>query len=225
MKTTLAFDIYGTLIDTNGVVQALTREIGDDAARFADLWRSKQLEYTFRRGLMREYVDFPQCTHQALQHTCAVTGHDFDDNLQQQLMAVYRKLPAFDDVEIALKGLHEAGYRLVAFSNGTAEAVGALLQHAGIDGYFSDVVSVETLSTYKPNPDVYHMMAERQASESDHTWLVSSNGFDVIGALSTGLHAAWVKRDPDAVLDPWGYNPDLIVSKLTELQEGISALS
>ena len=52
MATTLAFDVYGTLINTHGVLSLLDDMIGDNAQAFSNTWREKQLEYSFRRGLM-----------------------------------------------------------------------------------------------------------------------------------------------------------------------------
>ena len=102
MSLTLGFDIYGTLIDPHGVVLKLGDLVGDDAVEFSNLWRSKQLEYTFRKGLMRQYQDFAVCTRQALDYTDTVFASGLDDAAKQSLMQVYRVLPAFDDVEASL---------------------------------------------------------------------------------------------------------------------------
>src|SRR5210317_1646106 len=136
MVTTLAFDVYGTLIDTHGVVTLLEELVGDKAKDFSRIWRDKQLEYSFRKGLMQNYETFAVCTSQALDYTCAFYGLELTDEQKLELMAIYRVLPAFDDVRDALVGLQNAGFRLFAFSNGAAEALEVLLTNAGIRELF-----------------------------------------------------------------------------------------
>ncbi len=212
-----AFDVYGTLIDTNGVSVLLEELIGSKSDLFMDTWRSKQLEYTFRRGLMKTYVDFNVCTHQALDYTCEKLGLDLSDDKKRDLLKVYDRLPAFPDVESGLASLRKRGYRLFAFSNGKEESVKNLLNTAKIFQYFDAVVSVDSIQTFKPDPAVYaYLLGQTKAQPSD-LWLVSSNPFDVIGAISFGLPAAWVKRSPQAVYDPWGIKPSLTIKSLSEL--------
>ena len=66
MALTLAFDVYATLIDTHGVIVALEKHVGAKAHDFSRTWREKQLEYSFRRGLMQNYENFAVCTSNAL---------------------------------------------------------------------------------------------------------------------------------------------------------------
>lgn len=217
MSVTLAFDVYGTLIDTHGVVEKLQTLIGDTAYAFSLAWREKQLEYSFRRGLMRRYVNFAQCTQQSLDYSCSRFGVDMSDNNKQELLSIYKVLPAFDDVENALTTLRQNNIDCYAFSNGTAEAVKGLLQHANIDQHFLDVVSVDDLQTFKPNPDVYNYFVDRSNSDKSQTWLISSNPFDVTGAINAGLNSAWIQRSADNIFDPWEIQPTLTVNSLTEL--------
>ena len=95
MKDVLAFDVYGTLIDTHGVVTLLQEIIGEDAQAFSEQWRQKQLEYAFRKGLMNEYQNFAVCTKQALEFTSENTKHKISDQDKGQLLAAYQTLPAF----------------------------------------------------------------------------------------------------------------------------------
>jgi 2-haloacid dehalogenase len=165
MAVTLAFDVYGTLIDTHGVVQALRQLVGERAAEFSQAWRDKQLEYSFRRGLMQNYQSFALCTSQALDYTCTALNLPLSREHKQQLLETYRVLPAFPDAQQGLMQLQDAGVRLFAFSNGTAEAVETLLAKAGIREFFQGVVSVDDLKSFKPNPAVYaHFLRQAQAS-------------------------------------------------------------
>lgn len=217
MPVTLAFDVYGTLIDTHGIVSAL-RTVVDDAEAFSGTWRGKQLEYSFRRGLMRKYETFAVCTRQALDYCCEFHGAVLTERQKQALLEEYRRLPAFADAREGLRHL-AADYRLYAFSNGSADAVETLLAAAGIREYFIDVVSTDEIRSFKPDPAVYAHFLERAGVAGDRAWMISSNPFDVIGAVSAGMHAAWVRRTPESVFDPWGIMPDLTVGDLLQLAE------
>jgi 2-haloacid dehalogenase len=224
MPVTLAFDVYGTLIDTHGVVAKLEGMLADGAQEFSRIWREKQLEYSFRRGLMQNYATFADCTRDALDYTSTFCDAPLSDEQKYELLQSYRTLPAFDDVKEGLSNLKEEGFRIYAFSNGTKEAVETLLTAAGIRELFLDVVSVEELRSFKPNPAVYSHFLRRSGSSGSQAWLISSNPFDVIGAVSHGMKAAWVQRSPDALFDPWGIEPTLTVTSLRELQEQIGEL-
>jgi 2-haloacid dehalogenase len=219
MSKTLAFDVYGTLIDTQGVVAKLQEFVGDKAEGFSQTWRNKQLEYTFRRGLMQNYQNFSVCTSDALDYSCTFYKENLTKEQRTALLDRYRTLPAFNDVEAGLTQLKDAGYRLYAFSNGRAEDVETLLVTADIRALFLGVISTDDLKSFKPNPAVYrHFLNETKASAND-AWLVSSNPFDVIGAISAGMKAAWLRRSQQAIFDPWGIEPTITVGNLLELNE------
>ena len=221
MTVTLGFDIYGTLIDPHGVTVKLGEIIGDQAPAFSQLWRTKQLEYTFRRGLMRNYENFAVCTRNALDYADAVFKTNIQEEDKQALMQAYRVLPAYDDVPEALAKIRAAGFRMYGFSNGIAEAVTGLLEHAGISKYFDGVVSVDDVRSYKPNPDVYQHFVDTTGSKKASAWLVSSNPFDVQGAVSYGMQAAWLHRFKDVVFDPWGIEPTIVMQDLVDIVERV----
>ena len=141
MKTplTLAFDVYGTLIDTHGVIVGLEKHVGDKAAGFSRIWREKQLEYSFRRGLMKNYETFAICTSNALDYTCDFFKAPLSQKQKNDLLEMYRVLPTFKDVHEGLVRSQEAGFRLFAFSNGSADAIEMLLTNARIRDFFLDV--------------------------------------------------------------------------------------
>ncbi|RUR37790.1 haloacid dehalogenase type II [Vreelandella populi] len=223
MQPVLAFDVYGTLIDTLGVTTELERRLTDasKAGEFAKRWREKQLEYSFRHGLMSAYVPFEECTHDALAFTNRALQAGLSDNDRDHLMAVYGELPAFPDVVPALDQLRDAGIRCVAFSNGTSDAVSKLLTRAGVESHMDEVVSVDDIKRFKPDPAVYAYLRSRLETRPEQTWLVSSNAFDVIGATHAGLRSAWIRRHSDAPFDPWGVEPDMTVPDLEALAERI----
>ena len=221
MQPVLAFDVYGTLIDTQGVTVELERRLSDvtKAGEFAKRWREKQLEYSFRHGLMGAYVSFTECTREALVFTDRALQTGLSDNDHDHLMAVYAELPAFPDVVPALDQLRDAGIRCVAFSNGTEEAVSQLLTRAGVRSHMDVVISVDEVKRFKPDPAVYAYLRTWLETRPENTWLISSNPFDVIGAAHAGLRSAWVRRHSDAPFDPWGIEPDVTVPELETLAE------
>ena len=222
MAITLAFDVYGTLIDTHGVVVALEKHIASSVApEFSRTWRDKQLEYSFRRGLMQNYENFAICTSNALDYTSSYFKVPLSPKNKIELLEAYKVLPAFDDVKEGLARAKKSGFRMFAFSNGSAEAVEILLKNAGIRDYFIGVVSVDEVKSYKPSPGVYSHFLRRAGALGANAWLISSNPFDVIGAISFGMRAAWVKRSPEALFDPWGIEPTLTVNSLLSLAEQI----
>jgi 2-haloacid dehalogenase len=218
MPEAIGFDIYGTLMDPLEMNEHLRLLVGEDLAdRFSELWRNKQIEYTWRRALMRKYEDFGVCTRQALIHAARVLGVDLSEEDQEKLIEEYQNLRPFPDVIPGLEALKSEGHSLVAFSNGVEATARTLLERSGVLPHLHDVVSVDDLKTFKPDPEVYHYLARRLDTAPSKTWLVSSNPFDVIGAKTAGLKAAWIKRKPEDQFDPWGIEPDLVVQDLEAL--------
>lgn len=218
-QTVLAFDVYGTLIDTHALVPVLQGLVGDHAAQVSDVWRQKQLEYSFRRGLMRDFVPFSTVTAQALDFALATVGADVGADAKSDLLARYRRLDAFDDAGPALAALARAGTRRYAFSNGDPQDIQTLLETAGLWGALDGAVSVLPAATFKPAPETYAHFCAQTDTPPEHCWLVSSNPFDVIGARHAGWQAVWIRRRPDLPFDPWGIAPSLTLSRLTELMD------
>jgi 2-haloacid dehalogenase len=217
MTTAIAFDVYGTLVDPLAIADHLKSLIGARATHFAELWRTKQLEYSFRRGLMRAYKPFSVCTRDSLLYTESALGIVLTEESRTMLIEHYKNLPAFRDAASGLASIKSSGYRLAAFSNGEAEAIRRVLENAQLLAFFEDVVSADEMRTFKPDPAIYLHAVTRLGQTAATTWLVSSNPFDVIGAKTAGLRTAWVKRDPKIVFDPWGVEPDLVASGLDQL--------
>ena len=220
MAAAIGFDIYGTLVDPLEMNEHLRPIVGEELAnRFSELWREKQIEYTFRRALMRRYEDFGVCTRQALIHTANVLGASLSEDEQEKLIEEYQNLRTFPDVIPGIEALKSRGHTLVAFSNGVEATARTLLKRTGVLSHLQGVVSVDDLKTFKPDPEVYHYLAQRLGTNTSETWLVSSNPFDVIGAKAAGLMAAWIQRKPDTQFDPWEIEPDLVVPDLQKLAE------
>ncbi len=217
MTTTLAFDVYGTLIDPFGISRRLQSTAGEQTPAFAQMLRDKQIEYLFRRGLGRDYRPFSVCTSQALDYTALRMQVELSTADKQDLLAQYRQLPAYEEVADALRQLKDDGCRNYAFSNGEPGDLAGLLAHAGLDAALDGIVSVHDLQSFKPDPAVYSHFLQQTGATKQETWLVSGNPFDVIGAHMAGWRTAWVKRDPTAVFDPWDIEPDAIITDISEL--------
>jgi 2-haloacid dehalogenase len=218
-KPVLAFDVYGTLIDPLQMEESLRAAFGEKAREASELWRAKQIEYSFRRALMKKYQTFDACTAQALRFVAAQLGILISEETLEKLLVKYQRLPAYPDVRGALDEIAAQGFEMVAFSNGTEKLVRRALDHAGVLAHFSKIVSVDRVRTFKPDPAVYeHLVAEVHAP-SEMVWLISSNPFDVIGAKACGLRTTWLQRDSKRVFDPWEFEPDIIVHSLTQLKE------
>lgn len=217
MTAVLAFDVYGTLIDTAGVVTALEPLVGAQAAGFAQCWRDKQVEYSFRRGLMRRYAPFSTCVREAFDYSCARFAWSPTADQRTALLGAYDGLPAFPEAAASLADLQARGFALFAFSNGTRDVVATLLAAAGLERWFRDIVSVDEVGSFKPDPAVYRHFLSRSGATADAAWLISGNPFDVIGAVAAGLRSVWVRRSAEQVFDPWGLEPTLTVTSLAEV--------
>jgi 2-haloacid dehalogenase len=223
MPTAIAFDVYGTLVNPLAIADHLWPLVGDQADRFAELWRAKQLEYSFRRGLMRAYRPFSVCTWQSLLYTEQRLGTILAEESRRMLIERYEHLPPFPDAAPGLASIRRAGHRVVAFSNGEAQTIRGVLGNANLLPLLDDVISVDEVGSFKPDPAVYAYAVERLGQNASVTWLVSSNPFDVIGAKTAGLRTAWIKRDPKIVFDPWGIEPDLVLSSLDQLVSSLGS--
>src|SRR6266571_5841211 len=190
----LAFDMYGTLVNPIRIWKQLEQYIPGDTLRIAEVWRQKQLEFTFRLTAMERYEDFEQVTRKALDYALATAGREIDTHQKSSLMAQYNDLERFADVEPGLQLLKDAGFTMVVFSNGSPAMLTAIMQAANLERYCSGFVSVDEVKVYKPSPIVYRHVANRLGRPIGEVRLISSNPFDVIGAESAGMLAAWVNR-------------------------------
>jgi 2-haloacid dehalogenase len=212
----LAFDVYGTLVDVHGIRKLAEPLLAGRAPAFLARWREKTVEYAFRRGLMQYYADFGECSRQALDFVDLEMRTQLDSEQKRALLDAQQRLPAFPDASIALEQLHRNKEQLVAFSNGTARAISQILFGTQLSGYFTQIISVDEIRTFKPSPAVYAYLTRSVGTDARSVWLISSNPWDVIGAKSAGLRAVWVQRSLEQVFDPWGIEPDATVKDLEE---------
>jgi len=217
----LAFDMYGTLVDPIRIWKQLERYLPDDAQRIAELWRQKQLEYTFRLTAMERYEDFEQVTRKALDYALATAGREIDTYQRSSLMAQYNDLERFADVEPGLQLLKDAGFTIVVFSNGSPTMLTSIMNAAGLNSYCEGFVSVDEVHAYKPSPKVYRHVANRLSRPIEQVRLISSNSFDVVGAEAAGMQASWVNRS-GGIFDTLAPPPQSVVRSLVELAERLT---
>jgi len=193
MVSAYVFDAYGTLFDVHAAIARHRAAAGPDADRFSDIWRTKQLEYTWTLTLAGHYVDFWTLTERALDFAFARVP-SVDRGLRPRLLEAYRTLDAFPDARAALAALKARGLRLAILSNGTPSMLSAAVEAAGMAEYLDAVLSVDAVRQYKPRPDVYQLVTDAFALEQSNVGFVSSNRWDVMGAASFGFQTYWVNR-------------------------------
>lgn len=187
------FDAYGTLLDFNSAAAGAADTLDDRASRLSELWRSKQLQYTWLRALMGAHAPFWQVTGEALDYAMAALDVD-DPTLRERLMAAYLQLAPFPEVLATLRHLRGAGMKTAILTNGSPEMIERACQHAGLDVLLDAVLSVEDVGIFKPHPDVYRLAVDRLEVPAKQIAYVSSNGWDAAAAAHFGLRVAWCNR-------------------------------
>ena len=209
------FDAYGTLFDYNAAAARHSAALGDKAAPLADLWRLKQLQYTWLRSLMGRYDGFWQVTGDALDYSMAALDID-DAALRGDLMEAYRTLEAYPEVPETLATLRAQGLRSAILSNGEPGMLDSAVEAAGIGASLDAVLSVDEVGIYKPHPSVYQLVVDRLGVPAARVSFQSSNAWDANGAAAFGFRVAWCNRfgqGQERVPEP----PDAEITTLAEL--------
>jgi 2-haloacid dehalogenase len=210
----LVFDAYGTLYDVHSVVRRCETCFPGKGTQLSQLWRAKQLEYTWQRSLMQRYVPFSQVTRDALGYSCAALGLDLGQH-GEALMGEYLRLAPFPEVPTALERLP---MKRAILSNGSPDLLDPLVRNSGLR--FDAVLSVDELKIYKPAPQVYELAVRRLKVPKERIGFVSSNCWDALGAKSYGFTVYWVNR-MGAPVDALGFTPDAQVKSLAELADEV----
>ena len=190
------FDAYGTLFNVASPIEKLASTIGEKSGDVAKLWRQKQLEYTWLRSLMGTHTDFWNVTRDALDYTLEVHGVS-EAGLADELMTLYLKLDAYEEVLAALQAVRAKGKRCAVLSNGSPSMLDSALRHAGLDKMFEHVLSVEEVGIYKPSRRVYRLaMQKMQIADAPSICFVSANAWDAQAAAQFGFQTVRVMRSP-----------------------------
>lgn len=216
----VVFDAYGTLFDVHSVIRRCERLFPARGESLSQLWRSKQLEYTWLRSLMGRYEDFESVTRAALNYACGSLALALDDPTRQSLMEEYRHLSPYPEVSSALQSL--AGRKLAILSNGSPDMLRAVVRNAGFEPLFHAVLSVDLVRVFKPHPRVYQLAVDQLGVPREGIVFVSSNYWDASGATSFGFRTFWINR-ARAQADALGYAPHCSLKSLDELSQALVA--
>lgn len=210
----LVFDAYGTLFDVHSVIVLCERFWPGRGGAVSQLWRAKQLEYTWQRSLMQRYRDFSHLTTAGLRYACAALGLALSGAQETELMQQYRRLSLFPEAMPALESLR--GRKLAILSNGSPDMLDPLVASSGLGPLLDAVLSVAEVRTFKPDPRVYQLALDRLGVPIESIGFVSSNCWDACGAKSFGFRTYWINR-AGAPLDALDVTPDHSIARLTEL--------
>jgi 2-haloacid dehalogenase len=208
----LVFDAYGTLFDVHSVRARSEVLWPGKGAALSQLWRAKQLEYSWQRSLMGRYAPFSQVTREALEFACMSLALSLDELKIETLMREYLRLALYPDVAGAMKKLNSR--KCAILSNGSPDMLDPLVAQSGLR--FDAVLSVDELKLYKPAPAVYQLAVEKLNTPKERIAFVSSNCWDALGAKSFGFTVYWINR-AGAPLDSLGLRPDSIIKSLDEV--------
>jgi 2-haloacid dehalogenase len=187
------FDAYGTLFDVHAAIARHRAAAGADADRFSEVWRTKQLEYSWTLTLAGQYADFWTLTERALDYAFD-RFTSVDRALRPKLLDAYRRLDPFPDAREALTALKGQGVRLAILSNGSPAMLDAAVEASGIGTLLDAVLSVDAVRLYKPRPEVYALVTSRFGTPAERVIFVSSNRWDVMGAAAFGFRPVWINR-------------------------------
>ena len=216
----IVFDLYGTLYDVHSVVRLCDELFPGRGEALSRLWRQKQLEYTWLRSLMGQYVNFEKVTEDALRHSCAQLGLALDAPTQQQQRAceAYLRLSPFADTPPALQRLKSSGLPLGILSNGSRYSIDQVVTHSGLKPAFDQLISVEEVGVFKPDNRVYSLAEERMGYARANILFVSSNGWDASGAAHFGFPVCWINRQGNA-FEELGVRPLQTVPNLESMTD------
>ena len=232
----VVFDAYGTLYDVHSVFTKTEELCPGKGDLITQIWRLKQLEYTWLQTSLQDYRDFSFLTHASLEFALRAVGIEPSDSITGPLFDKYLDLDPYAEAKDALRRLKSLGGRKLAIlSNGSTAMLSALVKNSGLEMFLDATISVDGARKFKPHPDCYALVEKTLGVRKDEVIFVSSNGFDVAGAKRFGFKVIWIRRggDPGAPVDPvlpvqmyrllrgnaecLGYLQDDTVSTLTDL--------
>ena len=198
MIKAIVFDAYGTLYDIQSVAAITDRAFPGYGELITQIWRVKQLEYTWLRSLMRRYEDFSVITRNSLSYTLKILGLNYDDLLFEAIMDKYVHLDLYPDAKDTLISLR--GYKRAILSNGSTQMLTELVRNSGLDEILDATISIDSKRIFKPSPEAYSLIEPRLKVSPDDVLFVSSNPWDAVGAKAAGFKVAWIERvTPEAM--------------------------
>lgn len=240
----VVFDAYGTLYDIQSVAAVTEEAFPGYGEIVTQIWRIKQLEYTWLRSLMRRYQDFSVITRDSLTYTLRCLGLKNDPFVVEKIMQKYLHLDLYPDAAAALAAMKDR--RLAILSNGSRDMLNMLVRNTGLDRVLDATISIDSRKIFKPSPDAYALIESNLGVAPAEVLFVSSNPFDACGAKAFGLNVAWIERvTPEAMalacvksdvvapltmfkairtqMDELGLEPDYRIHALSELPSLVAA--
>jgi 2-haloacid dehalogenase len=214
----VVFDAYGTLFDVHSVVSRCDELFPGRGKELSQLWRAKQLEYTWLRSLMGRYENFESITRSALLYSSQALGLSLSEPSARALMQQYLRLETYPEVPAALRSLGRR--KLAILSNGSPAMLQAVVANAGLESAFHGVLSVDELRIFKPHPSVYQLAVDKLGVGKQGIAFISSNYWDVTGATAFGFRTYWIDRlgtQPDEL----GYRPAVVLKRLDDLSAAL----
>ena len=194
----VVFDAYGTLYDIQSVAAVTEEAFPGYGEIITQIWRIKQLEYTWLRSLMRRYQDFSVITRESLAYTLRVLGLKNDPAAFERIMDKYLHLDLYPDAIAALAAMR--GRKLAILSNGSPAMLNALVANSGLDRVLDATISVDSQRIFKPAPEAYTLIESALGAAPAEVLFISSNPWDACGAKAFGLNVAWIERvTPEAM--------------------------
>ena len=210
----IIFDAYGTLFDVNSAAEKCKDKIGEKWERFANFWRTTQLEYTWLRSLMDRHKDFWQVTEDSLDKSMKV--FDIDPSMRNELLNLYKILSPYREVPGTLKALKEKKFKLAILSNGTPSLLDQLVKSNHLDNLFDDIFSIEQVGVYKPSSRVYDLPIKKYNINKSEVAFLSANTWDVSGGGNYGYQSIWVNRNNN-IFDNLDFKPKYQITDLNKL--------
>ncbi len=210
----IIFDAYGTLFDVNSAAEKCRDKIGDKWERFANFWRTTQLEYTWLRSLMNRHKDFWQITEDSLDKS--MKTFDIDPSMKNELLNLYKVLSPFKEVPDTLKALKEKKFKLAILSNGTPSLLDELVKSNDLENLFDDIFSIEQVGVYKPSSRVYDIPIKKYNISKSEVAFLSANTWDVSGGGNYGYQSIWVNRNNN-IFDNLDFKPKYQITDLNKL--------
>jgi 2-haloacid dehalogenase len=196
----VVFDAYGTLFDVQSVATVTDEAFPGHGEMITQIWRLKQLEYTWHRSLMRRYEDFSVITRDSLIYTLRTLGLPYDAKIFDRIMDKYLHLDLYGDAKQTLANLKD--YKLAILSNGSTDMLNALVRNSGLDKLLDATISIDSKRVFKPSPEAYSLVETHLGVAPAEVLFVSSNPWDAIGAKSVGFKAVWIERvTPEAMVE------------------------
>ena len=212
----IIFDAYGTLFNVNSAAEKCKDKIGEKWERFANFWRTTQLEYTWLRSLMERHKDFWQVTEDSLDKS--MKAFDIDPSMRNELLNLYKVLSPFEEVPETLKTLKEKKFKLAILSNGTPSLLDELVKSNNLDNLFDDIFSIEQVGVYKPSSRVYDMPIKKYNINKSEIAFLSANTWDVSGGGNYGYQSIWVNRNNN-IFDNLDFQPKYQITDLNKLTQ------